>query len=290
MGADAGCIAGPMFDSRSAIGGDWIGGCPPAPEDGPDAPLLGSTLDWSPIDEGPSLIGLADDPLSERPPPKSISDPPVEPAVGALATGDVPLVVTPPPPAPPRGCGPADAGRGTLGDAGRVAGDPEGGALGGDGAGVHPALTTSPFRGPSRAGEGSACVGGASGDHPALTTSPVLVGALTSPVLVSAGPAAFIPPSVRPGGDHSVLITSPLRCPNVEIRSSRSLPAWFFDPASSDSSNGANGTPGAPPRPTASWLTVSKFSKYSRLTKDCTAAVGSWSFSAASLRILSMSA
>ncbi|MDA4103728.1 hypothetical protein MMON44395_19390 [Mycolicibacterium monacense DSM 44395] len=44
MGADAGCIAGPMFDSRSAIGGDWIGGCPPAPEDGPDAPLLGSTL------------------------------------------------------------------------------------------------------------------------------------------------------------------------------------------------------------------------------------------------------
>jgi hypothetical protein len=44
IGADASCIGGPMFDTPSAIGGDWIGACPPEPEDGPEAPLLGSTL------------------------------------------------------------------------------------------------------------------------------------------------------------------------------------------------------------------------------------------------------
>lgn len=126
IGADAGWIGGPLFDILSAIGGGWYGGWLPEPVDGPDAPLEGSTLGWSPAELDTSLIGLAAVP------------PPGEPPLLPLTTGEAPPLEPPPRPgAPPDADPPPLSGRpgvdGAPGAGGDCGGLPMFGGLAPDG-------------------------------------------------------------------------------------------------------------------------------------------------------------
>lgn len=272
MGADAGCIAGPMFDSRSAIGGDWIGGCPPAPEDGPDAPLLGSTLDWSPIDEGPSLIGLLDVPPPDDPPllPTPDAPPPPEPL-------PPPRLGAPPPDDPP-------LPRGDPGEEDVIGGIPLPPlAMTGDGCDCGPA-GDRPGDGDA---EGASMLGRPAGRTTSGFTTGFAAGWPTTGPPMSGVPAALTP-LLAPGWIDGVPIGGATGSPTTgacgtseEVGLTKNdgrCPSGTRDPSvssSSGSSNGAWGTPGLPPSPTASLFTVSKFSKYFLFTTDWIAFVAS---------------